>query len=694
MKMHLLPLGSFATLVAALTIFPTASAHAQPARQPADAQAQPARQAEAQAQQARQGDPTIQPPTAAQLYLRENYTKYEYKIPMRDGVHLFTAVYVPKDDDKPYPILLTRTPYTVKPYGEDLYPNPGGPMNHYAKEKFIFALQDVRGKNGSEGTFVHMRPILDKKSTPKDIDESTDAYDTIDWLVKHVPSNNGRVGIMGISYPGYYSACAMIDSHPALKCASPQAPISDWFIGDDFHHNGAFYLPHNFGFFATFGQKLDDPLRETAKRFDYKTPDGYEFYLNMGPLANADKLYFKGKIEFWNDALAHPNYDEFWQSRNLRPHLKNVHCAVMTVGGWYDAEDLFGTLEVYKNTERQNPGIYNILVMGPWYHGQWSSPDGDHLGSVDFNAKTAQDYRDKIELPFLKHFLKDEDKSDAVRASLDTAAAKTDAKDAAAEKGRRKDEFKLAEANVFETGTNQWRHYDAWPPKNAVEKTLYLHSGGHLSFEPPAANESSQFDEYVSDPAKPVPYIGYTAIGMTREHMVDDQRFAATRPDVLVYQTDPLEEDMTLAGPLSAHLHVSTTGTDSDFIVKLIDVYSGDFPNPFPNSASVQMGGYEQLVRGEPMRGKFRNSYEKPEAFKPGEMAYLNWTMPDINHTFRRGHRIMAQVQSTWFPLVDRNPQKFCDIYQCSPEDFQKATQRVYHTTQAPSQLRVMQLAQ
>jgi len=358
----------------------------------------------------------------------------------------------------------------------------------------------------------------------------------------------------------------------------------------------------------------------------------------------------------------------------------------MTVGGWYDAEDLFGTLEVYKNTERQNPGTYNILVMGPWYHGQWSSPDGDHLGSVDFNAKTAQDYRDKVELPFLKHFLKDDEKSDA-------ASAKSDAKDAPAEKGRKKEEFKLAEANVFETGTNQWRHYDAWPPKNAVEKTLYLHAGGHLSFEPPAAGESSQFDEYVSDPAKPVPYIGYTAIGMTREHMVDDQRFAAARPDVLVYQTDPLEEDMTLAGPLSAHLHVSTTGTDSDFIVKLIDVYSGDFPNPFPNSAGVQMGGYEQLVRGEPMRGKFRNSYEKPEAFKPGEMADLNWTMPDVNHTFRRGHRIMVQVQSTWFPLVDRNPQKFCNIYEASPDDFQKATQRVYHTAQATSQLRVMQLA-
>jgi uncharacterized protein len=630
-------------------------------------------------------------PTASQLYLRENYTKYEYKIPMRDGVHLFTAVYIPKDDSISYPILLTRTPYTVKPYGEDVFPNGGGAMANYAKEKFIFALQDVRGKNGSEGTFVHMRPILEKKSTPKDIDESTDAYDTIDWLVKHVPNNNGKVGLMGISYPGFYSACGMIDSHPALKCVSPQAPIADWFIGDDFHHNGAFYLPHNFDFFASFGQKLDNPLREIAKRFDYKTPDGYEFYLNMGPIANSDKNFFKGKIEFWNEAFAHPNYDEFWQARNLRPHLKNVHCAVMTVGGWFDAEDLFGTLAVYKETERLNPGIFNVLVMGPWPHGGWSRADGDHLGSVPFDAKTSQYYRDNIELPFLKHFLKDDD---AGETSSEKDDSKSDAKAEGKAGAKKKDKFKLAEATVFETGTNQWRRYESWPPKNAGEKTLYLHTGGKLSFDPPKASESGNgYDEYVSDPAKPVPYIGYTAIAMTREHMVDDQRFASSRPDVLTFQTEVLEEDMTLAGPISALLHISTTGTDSDFIVKLIDVYSGDFPNPFPNSASVQMGGYQQLVRGEPMRGKYRNSYEKPEPFVPGEVVAVNWTMPDVYHTFRRGHRIMVQVQSTWFPLVDRNPQKFCDIYQATADDFQKATERVYHSPQAASQVRVMVLS-
>jgi putative CocE/NonD family hydrolase len=611
------------------------------------------------------------PPAPELTYLREHYTKYEYNVPMRDGVHLFTAVYVPKNNDKLYPILLTRTPYAVKPYGEDVSADPHGPMNDYAKEGFIFVLQDVRGKNGSEGTFVNVRPILESKPTPKDVDESTDAYDTIDWLVKNVPNNNGNVGMMGISYPGFYAACGMIDSHPALKCVSPQAPIADWFMGDDLHHNGALFLADTFGFLASFGQKLEDPLRESAKDFDFKTRDGYQFYLGLGPIANADKNYLKGKIEFWNEALDHPNYDTFWQSRSLGPHLRNVHAAVMTVGGWYDAEDLCGTLTVYKETARLNPSIYNVLVMGPWSHGEWSSPDGDRLGNVEFNAKTAQYYREHFEMPFLKHFLKGDEKDDKTADNT---------------KGEK---FNLSVANVFETGTNQWRHFDAWPPKNAADKALYLHANGRLSFDPPTDDENSSFDEYVSDPAKPVPNIGYVALQSPREYMVDDQRFAATRPDVLVYQTDVLKEDVTFAGPISAHLHVSTSGTDSDFVVKLIDVYSGDFPNPDPNPNNVQMGGYQQLVRGEPMRGKFRNSYEKPEPFTPGQTTAVNWTMPDIFHTFRRSHRIMIQIQSSWFPLVDRNPQTFCDINQAAPNDFQKATERVYHSPQAASEIGV-----
>jgi hypothetical protein len=603
------------------------------------------------------------PPTAAAVYLRENYTKYEFKIPMRDGVKLFASVYAPKDDSQPYPVLLTRTPYSVKPYGVDVYPDdPGGPLAHYAKERFIFVLEDVRGRYGSEGTFVQVRPQVDVKSGPHDIDESTDAYDTIDWLVRNIPNNNGRVGMMGISYPGFYTAAGMIDSHPALKCASPQAPITDWFVGDDFHHNGAFYLPHAFRWLSRFGQKLEEPTREEPRPFDYKTPDGYEFYLKLGPLGNIDKTLFKGKVEFWDELMSHANYDEFWRARDLRPHLKNVKSAVMTVGGWYDAEDLFGPLAVFHEVERNSPETPNMLVIGPWAHGGWSSSDGDHLGNVRFFAKTAAFYRNQIELPFLKHFLKDDKKYD------------------------------LPKAFVFETGTAQWRRYDAWPPKNTHEKTLYFRAGGRLSFDPPDEKEA-EFDEYVSDPNHPVPYIPNIAISMTREHMLDDQRFASSRPDVLVYQSDVLEDDVTIAGPITARLNVSTTGTDSDWVVKLIDVYSGDYPNPEPNPAGIQMGGYQQLVRGEVMRGKFRNSFEKPEPFEPGKQAKVEWVMPDAYHTFRRGHRIMVQVQSSWFPLVDRNPQKFCDIYRALPEDFQKATEWVYHSTQATSAIQVLLLA-
>ncbi|HVT26830.1 MAG TPA: CocE/NonD family hydrolase [Lacipirellulaceae bacterium] len=620
-------------------------------------------------------------PSPEVVYLKEHYTKYEYKIPMRDGVRLFTAVYVPKDTDKRYPILLTRTPYSLKPYGEDVYAYPHGPMNYYAKEGFIFALQDVRGRYSSEGKFVHVRPLLDDKSGANDIDESTDAYDTIDWLVKNVSGNNGRVGMIGISYPGFYAACGMVDSHPALKCVSPQAPVSDWFMGDDFHHNGCLFLDDAFGFLGTFEQKLDDPTRESPKPFDYKTPDGYEFYLSLGPLPNADRKYFKGKIAFWDEIMAHPTYDAWWRARRMPSHLKNIHTAVMTVGGWNDAEDLYGTLNVYRETERRNPGIYNVLVMGPWSHGEWSAPKADHLGHVNFDANTAKYYRDHFELPFLIHFLKGDAADNKSGGSSNTGASAGD--EAEAKK------FNLAEANVFETGTNQWRHFDAWPPKNTVEKSLYLHSGGRLSFDAPTADEKSAFDQYISDPAKPVPYIGSIALDRTAEYMVDDQRFAATRPDVLVYQTDVLTSDVTFAGPISARLEVSTSGTDSDFVVKLIDVYSNNFPNPDPNPKNMQMGEYQQLVRGEPMRGKFRNSYEKPEPFTPGQQVAMNWTMPDVFHTFRRGHRIMIQVQSSWFPLIDRNPQTFCDINRATADDFQKATERVYHSPQAASAVHV-----
>jgi putative CocE/NonD family hydrolase len=590
-------------------------------------------------------------------YLLAHYTKYEHMIPMRDGIKLHTSVFTPKDLSKTHPLLLKRTPYGSRPYGVNNFPSPSGPMRSYGREGYIFVFQDVRGRNGSEGEFVHMRPHVATHHQSTKIDESTDTYDTIEWLVQNVPNNNGNVGMMGISYPGFYTAAGMINSHPALKAASPQAPISDWFIGDDFHHNGAFYLAHAFRFLSGFGQALEEPTRMSPRPFDYKTPDGYEFYLNLGPLANAEKKYFKGKIKFWKELMEHGTYDKFWQDRDILPHLSNVKTAVMTVGGWFDAEDLYGPLKIYQSVEEKNPSAFNILVMGPWAHGGWSRGDGDHLGNVHFRSKTSEFYRNHIEGPFLKHLLNGGENP------------------------------KLPEAYVFETGTHQWRRYEAWPPKEVQDRALYFHANGKLSFQAPAQDEG--YEEYVSDPNKPVPFIPNIASGMTREHMLDDQRFASTRTDVLVYQTDVLEEDITLAGPIEPNLFVSTTGTDSDWIVKLIDVYSGDYPDPSPNPKGVHMGGYQQLVRGEAIRGKFRNSFTNPEPFTPREVTEVTYTMPDAYHTFRKGHRIMVHIQSSWFPLIDRNPQKFTDIYQATESDFQKATQRLHHNSQAPSHLRL-----
>ncbi len=596
--------------------------------------------------------------------VRASYTKVEVQIPMRDGVRLFTSIYTPKDLSQKYPIMLNRTPYSVAPYGPLAYKTSLGPSDLFMRDGYIFVYQDVRGRMMSEGEFVDMRPHLDVKNGPKDIDESSDTYDTIEWLIKHVEGQNGRVGMYGISYPGFYTSAGMIDAHPALKAASPQAPISDWFIGDDFHHNGAFYLPHAFGFFSGFGWPRPSPTSATPPRFEYGTQDGYSFYLKMGPMPNANARYFKGGIAFWNDMMAHETYDAFWQARNLRPHLKNIKPAVMTVGGWFDAEDLFGALETYKNVERQSPGASNMLVMGPWVHGGWSRGDGDALGAVKFGAKTGPFYREQIELPFFAHYLKD------------------------------KPDPKLPEAYLFETGSNQWRRLDGWPPKQAVTRMLYLAAGGRLTWSSPSG-AATAYDEYVSDPASPVPYINNIAIGMTREHMVDDQRFAARRPDVLTYATDVLDADVTVAGPISPSLQVSTSGTDSDWVVKLIDVYPDNYREPgSPSGAAAPqapsaMGGYQQLVRGEAMRGKFRTSYEQPEPFVPGQSTRVEYVMPDVFHTFRRGHRIMVQIQSSWFPLVNLNPQKFCNINTATSSDFQKATERVYRSEAAASAIKL-----
>ena len=609
-------------------------------------------------------------PTPDEEYVKAHYTKYEYRIPMRDGVHLFTAVYIPKDASQSYPLIMDRTPYSVGPYGVDHYPTHLGPSDEFEKAGYIFVYQDVRGRYMSEGEFVEMRPHIDHKTSPKDVDDASDTYDTIEYLLKTVPNNNGRVGIWGISYPGFYTSASMIDSHPALKAASPQAPMTNLFMGDDSYHGGAFMLDANFGFYVFFYPQKNPTLPKPPPPFDFGTPNNYEFYLNAGPTSNLDKNYLKGSNWLYNDQMYHDTYDDYWKARNLEPHLRNIHCAVLTVGGWYDAEDLSGPMRVYHSVEENNPGTVNTIVEGPWVHGGWARADGDHLGDIEFASKTSQFFRANIQFPFFEHYLKDKGEV-------------------------------MPEAYMFETGTNVWRKYDKWPPEQAKARTLYFHADGKLSFEPPSAGEGS--DSYTSDPMHPVPFVGYVTDTVPQRYMVDDQRFAATRPDVLVYESEPLKEDVTIAGPISPKLKVATSGTDSDFVVKLIDVFPADYPNPegavTPNKRILDappllMGGYQELLRGEPMRGKFRNSWEKPEAFTPGKMADMNFTMPDLDHTFRRGHRIMVQVQSSWFPLVDRNPQTFTDIPNAKPSDFKPATETVYHSAEAASGVEVLVMPQ
>ena len=602
-------------------------------------------------------------PDGQEFDVKEHYTKYEYRISMRDGVRLFTAVYVPKDSSHAYPFLINRTPYSVAPYGVDQYRAQLGPSPDFDKAGYIFVMQDVRGRFMSEGTFIEMRPHIDNKKSNKDVDDSSDLYDTVEWLLKNVPNNNGKAGIWGISYPGFFTSASMIDTHPALKAASPQAPMTDLFKGDDAYHGGAFMLAANFGFYSSFRPQTNPELPPKVRvPFDYGTPDGYEFFLKAGTLENLGK-FLGGQEALWLDQVHHDTYDEYWKARNLAAHTKNIHCAVLTVGGWFDAEDLQGPFTLFHAIDRDDPAIFNALVVGPWVHGGWARLEGNHLGRASFAANTGDYYRKNIVFPFFESYLKGNG------------------------------DPKLPKAYVFETGTNVWRQYASWPPKNVQTKTLYFHTGGVLSFELPKEDTAS-YDEYVSDPAKPVPFVNYVAQNVPQEYMVSDQRFAASRTDVLTYQTEVLKEDVTIVGPVSPRLFVSTSGTDSDWDVKLIDVYPPDYPQskldelrpeergrPLTDIPAPQftMGGYQQLVRGEPFRGKFRRSFEKPEPFTPSKVEEVGFAMQDVNHTFRRGHRIMIQIQSSWFPLTDRNPQVFVNIPDAKPSDFVKATQRVYH---------------
>ncbi len=594
---------------------------------------------------------------AQNSFVKDNFTKMDTTITMRDGVKLYTVIYIPKDQGQSYPILMERTPYSAGPYGNENYARSLGPNPSLMNEKYIFVYQDVRGRYMSEGINLEVTPYIPNKKSKKDVDESSDTYDTIDWLLKNIRNNNGRVGLYGISYPGFYATASLPGAHPAIKAVSPQAPVTDEFIGDDANHNGAFFLLDNFSFMGFFDLERNGPVKDYEKAIfsaDYR--DAYRFYQNMGPVKNTNsEKYFNHKSVIWDEYLQHDTYDAYWKARNIRTHLTNITTPVLVVGGWFDAEDLFGALHTYESIEKQSPKNNNFLVMGPWTHGAWAGGNWTRFASHEFGANTSKYFQDSLETTFFNFYLKD--------------------------KGR----FNGKEANVFETGTNVWKQFDTWPPANAVMQDYFLGEGNTLVSQKQSTKDS--YDEYVSDPHKPVPYTNGIFRGRNNEYMAEDQRFASNRPDVLVYETAVLTEDVQLAGRINADLFVSTTGTDGDFVVKLIDVLPDSTSTSKNAPRGYSMSGMQRLVRAEVMRGKFRNSYEKPEPFEPGKVAEVKFDLNDVAHVFKKGHKIMVQVQSSWFPLVDMNPQKFMRIPEAEARDFQKATIRVYHDADHASKI-------
>ncbi|TFH25756.1 MAG: CocE/NonD family hydrolase [Bacteroidia bacterium] len=598
-------------------------------------------------------------------FVEENYIKNEYQIEMRDGVKLFTIVYSPKDKSEKYPFLMQRTPYSIGPYGEKIRGRLSS-NDRLEKDLYIFVFQDVRGAYMSEGKFVDMRPVLGSYESVHDVDETTDTWDTVEWLINNIDNNNGKVGMYGTSYPGFYAVMGSIHAHPAMVCTSPQAPISDWFLWDDMHHNGAFTLPLCFNFFQSFGQDRPEPTTSRAPRMQYPSADAYHFFLDLGPVKNINENYLKGSIDFWNKFIQHPDYDSFWQARSTLPHLKDITPAVLTVGGWYDGEDLSGALHTYKTIEANNPDADNMLVMGPWTHGGWGYPDYNDPSRIPFREKDKYFYLHEIEYPFFSHYLKGKGK------------------------------HKLPDAWVFDTGSDEWRSYESWPPEKTTEKNLWLDEDGALSWTAPG-RDGEAYDEFISDPSKPVPYTAPFLSARSfynRQYLSEDQRFASSRTDVLVYKGEEIEEDITLTGPVEVELFVSTTGTDADWVLKLIDVFPDDADQRGLNQNDIEVGGYQMLVRGDIFRGKYRNSFEHPEPFTPSEVTNVKFVLPDLNHTFQKGHKIMVQIQSSWFPLFDRNPQTFTNIYLCGEEAFQKARHRVYRTAEHPTHLKFQILPQ
>jgi putative CocE/NonD family hydrolase len=591
--------------------------------------------------------------------IRSNYSKRELYIPMRDGVKLFTIVYSPNDASRRYPLLMTRTAYGIAPYGPESYRSVLGPNNDFAREGYIFVYQDTRGKFKSEGEFVHHVPYIKGSTTPN---ESTDTWDTIDWLVKNIPNNNGRVGQYGISWAGWEVSMGMIDAHPALKASSPQAPPQDQFQGDDYHSGGAYQLMYGFNWMSTNARARVAPSERAVERFDYGTPDGYRFFLELGSAAEAEK-YFADDVPTYHDHMTHPTYDAYWQARNVPKDLAGIDHPVLIVAAWFDAQDFYGPFRMYRAMKEKNPANKTTLVVGPWQHGGWSSGPGKTLGHIDFTSNTAERYRADVELPFFNYYLKD--KGPTAGAPYVDAAGR----------------FKLPDTIAFETGANAWHDLDQWPPKNVRPRNLFLQRGGGLAFAPPVESGTDAADTYVSDPMKPVPYTAEITTTEGHLFMVEDQRFVASRPDVLVYETPPLQESLTVAGPIDVKLTVATTGTDADWVVKLIDVYPGTAPDPAPNPDRVRMGHFQMLLAGDILRGRFRSSLSAPEPMTPNEPTAIGFTLGDKYHTFLKGHRVMVQIQSSWFPMFDRNPQTFVDIYHAKPGDYRKATQTVFRSS-------------
>jgi hypothetical protein len=589
-------------------------------------------------------------------WVEARYEKSEHRIPMRDGVTLHTTVYAPRAPG-PHPFLMMRTTYSCRPYGEDRY--TGRLASQWLmREGYIFVCQDVRGRWMSEGRFDNMRPHVPGELP---VDESSDTWDTIEWLLANVPDHNGRVGMMGVSYPGFYTAAAIPEAHPALVASSPQAPIADFYF-DDFHHRGAYTL----GYFLVtplFGIQKEGPTTESWYSFVRpETEDAYDFFMELGPLSNADRYYGEENF-FWQQLSEHPNYDEFWQARSILPHLRDVDHAVMTVGGWFDAEDLYGPLNIYREIERHNPRAYNTLVMGPWSHGQWQS-DGVHgvVGDIWVGDSISHFYQREVEAPFFRHFLKGEGPAPSF------------------------------EALMFDTGAGAWSRFGEWPPAGVERARWYLRAGERLAEAAPGSAEpdveraggpvgEASYTEYVSDPSEPVPHTDEVRMMfIPRAYMAEDQRFAERRPDVIEFMTPVLEEPLTLAGPITAHLEVTTTGTDADWVVKLIDVYPDSVRNLEHTPEDAHRSGMRQMVRSEIMRGRYRESFETPVPFVPGEPTVVEFPLQDVYHTFQPGHRVMIQIQSSWFPLFDRNPQTFVpNIFEAEADDFVKAVHRVWH---------------